>query len=334
MVVRARPDYYVARGSLLAARHRDPRRSASASCWPGWSGCERLLAAEGLFAPSASGRCRSCRPSVGLVTGRASAAERDVLENARRRWPAVGSGCENAPCRGRPRCRRSSRRCSRLDADPEVDVIVVARGGGSVEDLLPFSDEALVRAVAALPDAGGERDRPRAGHAAARPGRRRPRRRRRPTPRKRVVPDVAEELARVDTACGSRAAGCSAPGWSRGAGRAGGAAPPAGAGRRVTHALDVSLSTVDGLRTGPGGRCGHRLDAAEADLDHSRARVAALSPAATLQRGYAVVQQARRHGRAGPGRRADGDRAAGPGGRRPARRASPGDRPEPERDRP
>ncbi|MGC5412768.1 exodeoxyribonuclease VII large subunit, partial [Streptomyces sp. DT225] len=82
---------------------------------------------------------------IGLVCGRASAAERDVLENSRRRWPAVRFEVRNTAVQGVHAVNQVVRAVKELDGLPDVDVIVVARGGGSVEDLLPFSDEELIR---------------------------------------------------------------------------------------------------------------------------------------------------------------------------------------------
>src|SRR5262249_27578875 len=106
-------------------------------------------AAEGLFEPGRKRPIPFLPRTVGLVTGRGSAAERDVLENARARWPAVQFRVENVAVPGVYAVTEGVDALRRLDRDPDVDVIVLARGGGSVEDLLPFSDEALVRAVAA-----------------------------------------------------------------------------------------------------------------------------------------------------------------------------------------
>src|SRR6185369_6205385 len=87
--------------------------------------------------------------AVGLITGRASAAERDVVENARRRWPSVRIVTREVAVQGPLAAGQVIDALRELDADREVQVIVIARGGGSLEDLLPFSDEALLRAVAA-----------------------------------------------------------------------------------------------------------------------------------------------------------------------------------------
>ena len=91
-----------------------------------------------------------------------------MLQNAARRWPVVKFRVEQVPVQGAYAVGEVMTTLQRLDADPEVDVIIITRGGGSVEDLLPFSDEALVRAVAACRTPVGERDRARAGRTAAR----------------------------------------------------------------------------------------------------------------------------------------------------------------------
>ena len=104
-----------------------------------------LLGQEGLFAADRKRPLPFLPGVVGLITGRASAAERDVLENARRRWPAVAFEVRNVAVQGHLAVEQCIRAVA--DLDGKVDVIVIARGGGSVEDLLPFSDEALLRAV-------------------------------------------------------------------------------------------------------------------------------------------------------------------------------------------
>src|SRR3954467_14153452 len=155
-----------------------------------------VLRAEGLFDPERKKPLPFLPRTVGLVTGRASAAERDVLENARRRWPAVRFDVRSVAVQGHLAVQECIEAVQALDRVPEVDVIVIARGGGSVEDLLPFSDEALCRAVAACPTPvvsaiGHEPDNPLLDSVADV---------RCSTPTdagKRVVPDYAEEVARV-----------------------------------------------------------------------------------------------------------------------------------------
>jgi exodeoxyribonuclease VII large subunit len=174
-----------------------------------------------------------------------------------------------------------------LDAQPEVDVIVIARGGGSLEDLLPFSNEALLRAVAAartpvVSAIGHEVDTPLLDLVADV---------RASTPTdaaKRVVPDVAEELARVAQARAmlrrallgrlEREERLLADLRSR---------PSLADPSRV---LDGHTEQVQALRSRARGAVTARLHRADDDVAHLRDRVAALSPGATLARGYAVVQ--------------------------------------------
>lgn len=179
-----------------------------------------------------------------------------------------------------------------LDALDDVDVIVVARGGGSVEDLLPFSDEQLVRAVAScrtpvVSAIGHEPDTPLLDYVADL---------RASTPTdaaKKVVPDVGEEYERV-RALRDRARRCVESFLQREErGLAQALARPSieDPHRMIDERADQVSSLVDrGRRT-----LGHLLDRADSELTHTHARVVALSPAATLQRGYAVLQKADGH---------------------------------------
>lgn len=108
---------------------------------------KRALSAEGLFDPRLKRPLPFLPRKIGLITGRGSAAERDVLSVSQARWPAVQFSVENTAVQGPKTVSEVLAALQRLDEDPEVDVIIIARGGGSVEDLLPFSEEALARAV-------------------------------------------------------------------------------------------------------------------------------------------------------------------------------------------
>jgi exodeoxyribonuclease VII large subunit len=287
VVVRARPDYYVGRGTLTL-RATEVRPVGIGELLARLDRLRRLLHAEGLFAPERKRSLPFLPAKVGLVTGRAGAAERDVLENARRRWPAVRFRVEAVPVQGPSAVPEIVDALHRLDHDPDVEVIVVARGGGSVEDLLPFSDEALLRAVAALRTPvvsaiGHEPDWPLLDLVADV---------RCSTPTdagKRVVPDVAEELSRVDAL---RARGRRVLGNRVDRGLAELEALRRTGRRVVTVHYGRSVEEARSLRGRARRSVRAQLEAAEADLVHSRARVATLSPAATLQRGYAVVQRA------------------------------------------
>ncbi|MFC9331355.1 exodeoxyribonuclease VII large subunit [Kitasatospora sp. NPDC057015] len=288
VVVHAKPEWYAARGTL-SLRASEIRPVGLGELLARLEQLKRRLGAEGLFDADRKKPLPFLPQCVGLVTGRGSAAERDVLENARRRWPAVRFEVRNVPVQGAAAVAQVSAAVRALDEHPEVDVIVVARGGGSVEDLLPFSDEQLVRVVAAartpvVSAIGHEPDQPLLDFVADL---------RASTPTdaaKRVVPDVGEELARVRQ-LRDRAR------------------------RQVTGRVEREQHGLDGVRSRPvlaapqrmlDGRghevtallerarrtLGHRLDGAESDLGHTLARVVALSPAATLERGYAVLQRA------------------------------------------
>ena len=153
----------------------------------------RQLAAEGLFDADRKKRLPFLPAVVGLVTARDSDAEQDVLRNARLRWPAVEFRTAYASVQGDRTAPEVVNAIRRLDADPAVEVIIVARGGGDFQNLLGFSDERVVRAAAAastpiVSAIGHEADRPLLDDVADL---------RASTPTdaaKRVVPDVAEEL--------------------------------------------------------------------------------------------------------------------------------------------
>ncbi|HEY0888573.1 MAG TPA: exodeoxyribonuclease VII large subunit [Nocardioides sp.] len=291
VVVHAKPSYYANRGTL-SLQARDIRMVGLGELLARLERRRQLLAAEGLFATALKRRLPFLPGTVGLVTAPGSAAERDVLENARRRWPAVTFAVAYAAMQGPRSAAEVIEALERLDRDPSVDVIVIARGGGSVEDLLPFSDEALVRAVHAartpvVSAIGHEPDSPLLDLVADV---------RASTPTdaaKLVVPDVAEELRVVDTARQRLRGGLH--GWLQREQAAldGLRSRPALADPRSL--LDARLTEVDALRERARRTLEHRLDRAADDIDHHRARARALSPLATLQRGYAVVQDAEGH---------------------------------------
>src|SRR3954464_11569835 len=181
VVVWAQPEFRPQRGTLSLTAY-DVRPVGVGALLARLEQLRQTLAAEGLFAAERKLPLPFLPRTVGLVTGRASAAERDVVDNARRRWPAVRFRLENVAVQGPYAVSEVSAAIQRLDAAPggdgiggdrEVDVIVVARGGGSVEDLLPFSDETMVRAVVAtrvpvVTAVGHESDVPLVDHAADR----------------------------------------------------------------------------------------------------------------------------------------------------------------------
>jgi exodeoxyribonuclease VII large subunit len=284
VVVHAKPDFYLARGTL-SLDAIEIRHVGVGELLARLERLKVLLGQEGLFAAERKRPLPFLPGVVGLVTGRASAAERDVLENARRRWPAVRFEVRNVAVQGHLAVEQCIGALRALDG--AVDVIVVARGGGSVEDLLPFSDEALLRAVAAcrtpvVSAIGHEPDSPLLDLVADA---------RCSTPTdagKRVVPDVREETARVimlrDRA--RRVAVITVDRERQRLGQARSRPALADPDRLVSERRRAVLELRDRSR-----RCAAAgLERAQHDLRHTRARVLALSPQATLDRGYAVVQ--------------------------------------------
>jgi exodeoxyribonuclease VII large subunit len=287
VVIHAKPDYYANRGSLSLVA-REIRMVGLGELLARLERRRQLLAAEGLFAPELKRRLPFLPRCVGLVTAPGSAAERDVVENARRRWPGVAFETAYAAMQGTRSATEVIDAIERLDRAEHVDVIVVARGGGSVEDLLPFSDEALVRAVAGthtpvVSAIGHEPDTPLLDLVADV---------RASTPTdaaKLLVPDMTEELQGVTWARDrvrslvrqivDREAQAIADLRSR---------PALADPRSLLEARSVE---VDDLRD-RGRRCfDHALARAGDDIAHQRARARSLSPLATLERGYAVVQR-------------------------------------------
>ena len=288
VVVHAKPSFYPNRGTLSLAA-REIRMVGLGELLARLERRRQLLAAEGLFAPELKRPLPFLPGVVGLVTAPGSAAERDVLEVARRRWPAVEFTVAYAAMQGPRSAGEVIEAVERLDRDPAVEVIVVARGGGSVEDLLPFSDEGLVRAVHAVRTPvvsaiGHEPDSPLldlvADWRAATPT----------DAAKRVVPDVVEEQQQV-AAARDRARRVLAHWITREQATLDALrSRPAMADPR--HLLDVRREEVTALRDRARVTLRHRLDRAGDDVEHRRARAEALSPLATLRRGYAVLQTA------------------------------------------
>ncbi|WP_461036720.1 exodeoxyribonuclease VII large subunit [Streptomyces mayteni] len=288
VVVFGKPEWYAPRGEL-SLRAAEIRAVGVGELLLRLDRLKRALTAEGLFAAERKRPLPFLPGCVGLVTGRASAAERDVLENARLRWPAVRFAVRNVAVQGVHAVPQVIDAVQALDADPAVDVIVVARGGGSVEDLLPFSDEALVRAVAecrtpVVSAIGHEPDSPLLDLVADV---------RASTPTdaaKRVVPDVGEELLRMRQLRdrGRRVLGSLIDREERGLAAARTRPSMAHPHRMVDGRQEELTALLERSRR----TLRHVVDRAAGDLEHTRARVVALSPAATLRRGYAVLQRA------------------------------------------
>ncbi len=287
VVVHGKPSFFLGRGTL-SLRVDEIRAVGLGELLARIERLRRLLAAEGLFDPARKRRPPFLPRCIGLVTGRGSAAEHDVVTNAQARWPAVRFRIENTAVQGALAVPQIVDALGALDRDPAVDVIVLARGGGSVEDLLPFSDETLCRAVAdcrtpVVSAIGHEPDTPLVDHVADV---------RCSTPTeagRRLVPDLAEETARI---AGLRdRARRALSGWVDREQRL----LTALRGRPVLadplRALDARTGEVEALRAAMRASVLRGLERRETDVAHVRARLAALGPAATLARGYAIVQR-------------------------------------------
>jgi exodeoxyribonuclease VII large subunit len=287
VVVHGKPSFFLGRGTL-SLRVDDIRAVGIGELLARIERLRRLLAAEGLFDAARKRRPPFLPGCIGLVTGRASAAEHDVVAGAQARWPAVRFRIEPVAVQGALAVPQIVEALGALDRDPDVDVIVLARGGGSVEDLLPFSDETLCRAVAdcrtpVVSAIGHEPDTPLVDHVADL---------RCSTPTeagRRLVPDLVEESARI---AGLRdRARRALSGWVDREERL----LAALRGRPVLadplRALDARHTEVERLRAASHACLVRGLDRRTSDLEHVRARLSTLGPAATLARGYAIVQR-------------------------------------------
>jgi exodeoxyribonuclease VII large subunit len=288
VVIWARPDFNANRGSF-ALTALEIRAVGVGELLARLERLRRQLASEGLFSAERKRVLPFLPGVIGLICGRDSAAQRDVMQNASRRWPAVRFRVEQTAVQGPYAVSEVIDALQRLDGDPEVDVIVITRGGGSLEDLLPFSDEALIRAVAVcrtpvVSAIGHEQDAPLLDYVADL---------RASTPTdaaKRVVPDVAEQLALV-TQLRDRARRC-VTGWldRETAWLAGVRSRPALA--DPVREVERQAERVDALLQRARMSLDTSLTRGRDDVAHTRARLLALSPASTLRRGYAIVQHA------------------------------------------
>ncbi len=286
VVVHAKASFWPRRGTLAL----DARRIRPLGVGDLLARIEILkqrLAAEGLFAAERKRPLPLIPMGVGLITGRESAAARDVVHNARRRWPSVRFVVREVAVQGSSTVPEVTAALAELDADPSVDVIVVARGGGSAEELLAFSNETLLRAVAqartpVVSAIGHEVDTPLLDLVADW---------RASTPTdaaKRIVPDAAEEHARLHQL---RARARRAQGYRLDAERRLLVATRT----RAVMTEPLALLTphrqqVAALRSRSRDRLDVRLGRESDRVAHLGAQVRALSPQSTLDRGYAVVQ--------------------------------------------
>ena len=287
VVAHGRPTFWT-RGGSLQLQVDDVRPVGTGDLLARIEQLRRVLAAEGLLAPERKRPLPFTPRVVGLVCGRGAKAKDDVVVNARLRWPGLPFEIREVAVQGVHAVSQVTAAIRELDADPRIDVIVVARGGGSVEDLLPFSDEGLVRAAAAcrtplVSAIGHETDRPLlddvADYRASTPT----------DAARRIVPDLAQETVGLDQARERIRAALARrleeeqTRLERVRSRPVMADPTV-----IVRDKAVELGQArDRLRLA----LGNALSLADAELRADRARLTALSPQGVLDRGYAILRK-------------------------------------------
>jgi len=288
IVMYAKPSWYTKNGSLSFSA-REIRQVGVGELLARLEALKNKLAAEGLFNSDRKVALPLLPQVIGLICGRNTDAEKDVVENAKRRWPSVQFEIREVTVQGAAAVSEVSEALRELEANKNVEVIIITRGGGSFEDLLPFSDEGLVRLAAScttpiVSAIGHEKDSPLldlvADYRASTPT----------DAAKRVVPDISEEIA-MNEAMRDRAR------------------------RTLVNRLDLEMTRINnfknrpvmkdphvlittraeiiaGLRDRSNRSFGSSLKLAKEELKQIKARVRALSPQSTLDRGYSVVQLA------------------------------------------
>jgi exodeoxyribonuclease VII large subunit len=286
VVIYAKPSWFTKNGSLTMSA-KEIRQVGVGELLARLEALKEKLAAEGLFSADRKVALPRLPRKVGLICGRNTDAEKDVVENARRRWPAVQFEIREVTVQGAAAVVEVSQALSELEADSEVDVIIITRGGGSFEDLLPFSDESLVRLASQcttpiVSAIGHEKDAPLLDYVADY---------RASTPTdaaKRVVPDIAQEISDIEKIRDRMF-------------------------RRLAATLDFELNQIAQLRNRPvmkdpsvmvttrrdeikGWRdrsirsFNSILEIEKKELKGVKAHLRSLSPQSTMDRGYAVVQ--------------------------------------------
>jgi exodeoxyribonuclease VII large subunit len=286
VVIYAKPSWFTKNGSLTMSA-KEIRQVGVGELLARLEALKEKLAAEGLFSADRKIALPRLPRTVGLICGRNTDAEKDVVENARRRWPSVHFEIREVAVQGAAAVVEVSQALAELEADPEVDVIIITRGGGSFEDLLPFSDESLVRLAAScttpiVSAIGHEKDSPLldlvADYRASTPT----------DAAKRVVPDIAQEISDIEKIRDRMH-------------------------RRLVATIDYELNQIAQLRNrpvmkDPSVMVTSRRDEIKAWRDRSirsfaslleiekkelkgvRDQLRSLSPQSTMDRGYAVVQ--------------------------------------------
>ncbi len=287
VVILAKVSFYTKNGTLTLSA-REIRQVGIGELLARLEHLKQLLASEGLFAQELKKSLPLLPNRVGLICGRNSAAEKDVVENARRRWPAVQFEIREVAVQGSAAVIEVSAALRELEANEDVDVIIITRGGGSFEDLLPFSDEGLVRLAAScatpiVSAIGHEQDAPLLDLVADL---------RASTPTdaaKMVVPDIAAEIAAIEQLM-ARAYRRLANFVNTEIDRL-----TSLLGRPVLRDPSILITSraeiIQNLRDRSHRSTSHAVNVASETLIHTLARLRTLSPQSTLDRGYAVVHR-------------------------------------------
>ena len=287
VVIRSKPTWWTKNGSL-SFNISEIRQVGVGELMARLEALKNLLASEGIFDLDRKKPLPFLPNVVGLICGRNSDAGKDVVENAKRRWPSVQFEIREVAVANAAAVSEVSAALAELEANPKVDVIIITRGGGSFEDLLPFSDESLLRLVAdcktpIVSAIGHEKDSPLLDLVADW---------RASTPTdagKRVVPDMEEELARISNLAGraeryianriefeiSKIVGYMSRQVMR----------------EPQTLISSRLEIVNGLVARSFRSMSSALALAKEEIAGLRTQVRTLSPQATLDRGYSVVQK-------------------------------------------
>ena len=286
VVIHAKASWFTKNGSLTMSA-KEIRQVGVGELLASLEALKGVLAAEGLFSADRKVALPLLPRKVGLICGRNTDAEKDVVENARRRWPAVEFEIREVAVQGAAAVVEVSEALRELESIEDVDVIIITRGGGSFEDLLPFSDESLVRLAAScetpiVSAIGHEKDSPLldlvADYRASTPT----------DAAKRVVPDIEQEIADINKIRDRIY-------------------------RRLVSTIDYELNQISQLRNRPVMKDpsvmvkvrveelnalrdrSHRgfkalLDIEKKEIKGVIAHLRSLSPQSTMDRGYSVVQ--------------------------------------------
>ena len=286
VVIHAKASWFTKNGSLTMSA-KEIRQVGVGELLARLEALKGVLAAEGLFSADRKVALPLLPRKVGLICGRNTDAEKDVVENARRRWPAVEFEIREVAVQGAAAVVEVSEALRELESIEDVDVIIITRGGGSFEDLLPFSDESLVRLAAScetpiVSAIGHEKDSPLldlvADYRASTPT----------DAAKRVVPDIEQEIADINKIRDRIY-------------------------RRLVSTIDYELNQISQLRNRPVMKDpsvmvkvrleelnalrdrSHRgfkalLDIEKKEIKGVIAHLRSLSPQSTMDRGYSVVQ--------------------------------------------